>query len=82
MTGEQLIKTWNRVATWRDNGVEAKWGRDRSGAPRLLIKPSSCEAFYMLSATDLELMAKGLDRGETLAKAAACVFAVADIFHI
>ena len=82
MTGEQLTKSWSKVKTWRDNGVEAKWGKTRGGAPIVLIKPSSCKNYYMLTASHLEIIAAELDRGKTLAEATAGTYAVADFFHV
>lgn len=78
---KKSVVKWNSVQTWREAGIEAKWGKS-NGRPTMFIKPSHSKNFYMLTKSNLECIEHSLDQGNSLKEAVDGVFAVADIFSI
>jgi len=72
---------WNTVKTWREAGVEAKWGKVK-GAPAMFLRPSHSKNFFMLSKSNLECIEKMIEDGHSIKDAVDNVFAVADVFSI
>lgn len=72
---------WNTVKTWREAGIEAKWGKVK-GAPTMFLRPSHSKNFFMLSRSNLECINRMIDDGSSIKDAVNTVFAVADIFSI
>ena len=79
MTSDELRKTWNKVKTWRDRGIQSKWGKSH-GRPFMFIHHG--QTWWMLDKSALETICKNLDRGETLAGAVVSWLLLADIFSI
>ncbi len=73
---------WHRVKTWRDAGVDCKWGKTPSGIPVMSIRPSHSKHFYRLDKDNLECIQHQVDRGDSLSDAVDQVYAVADIFSV
>jgi hypothetical protein len=72
---------WSTVKTWRDAGVDAKWGKAHN-RPAMFLRPSHSKHYYLLDKHSLEVIQSQVDGGAGLKEAVDTVYAVADIFSI
>lgn len=72
---------WTRVKTWRDAGINARWGKV-NGAPRMFLQPSHSKNFFLLTASILDIIEEEVYLGASIKDAVNGVFAVSDIFSI
>ena len=83
MTKEQLLQSYRKVATWRNNNVSAKWGTTRNGAPVLFIQRKDRHTWWLLDNAILTSIANSLEAFDgNLQKAVESSLILSDIFSV
>lgn len=76
---EERKRMWSRVEWWRNQGVNAKWGKSH-GRPLMLVECNG--QFEVLSKQSWQVIEEQLDRGESLKSAVFSAFGLIDIFSL
>ena len=72
---------WHNVQTWRNAGVDAKWGKIK-GRPCLFVRPSHTRTWCLLDRLALNHINTQIDNGSSIKEAVDATFALVDIFSI
>ena len=79
MTTSELRQAWTKVATWRSNGVNARWGT-LQGRPYMYVQKGS--QWFALTKVVLDSICSWVDNGESLADAVESALALTDFFSV
>lgn len=73
--------TWYKIETWRNDGVNAKWGKV-NGKPCIFIRPSHTQTWCLLDKSALIHINEQVSNGASIKEAVDNTFALVDIFSI
>lgn len=77
---ESTDRSWNRVAWWRSQGVEARWARLSNGGPCMTVEAFG--RYHVLSGSAWRSISEKLDKGVTLRDAVDGVWCLIDVFSV
>lgn len=73
--------TWHKIATWKNAGIDAKWGKV-NGRPCVFLRPSHTQTWCLLDRSALNHINTQVLNGSSIRTAVDNTFALVDIFSI
>lgn len=73
---------WQRVASWRDAGVRAKWGRMQNGRPAMFVRLTDNGPWWLVDAAMVRRVNECRAAGESVADAVRDCTMLGDFFSI
>lgn len=78
---KKLKLTWYKIGTWKNAGIEAKWGKV-NGKPYIFLRPSHTKTWCLLDKSALIHINTQVLNGSSIKEAVDNTFSLIDIFSI